>query len=170
MRISEHEKLQRWRGRIVCWATHPDVRNYDGRARSRVLHLVRIGSKFVYPATICGMAVVKYVTVPKSYNCATYNGRQLCSPCQKQLNTDKIIYLNGEDHKWGGKTAEEWSRERDTLALRCKDLDLQCRDLAIKLGGEKAYGDLWRKRTEKLEELHKVKPPGFLDRLFRIKP
>ncbi len=157
-KIATGEKLQHWRGRIVCWATHPEVRNYDGRARSRVLHLVRIGQKYAYPATMCGMAVVEYVTVPKSHDNSTYDGRQLCSPCQKQLDSDKIGDYSPTPNKWGGKTAEEWSRERDRLALKCRDLERECRDMAIDLGAARAHAAEWKRKAEN--------PPGIIARFL----
>ncbi len=150
MKLDASQKTQRYKGRIVCWATHPEQRNSTANARSRVMHLARIGPKFNFPSTICGMAIVTYAVVDKGYDCATYDGRQLCKPCVGQLDSDRIESHGDGELRWEGKTALEWTAGHEALRLECKDLELKCRDLSIDLGASKA--EELHRQIEKLKQ------------------
>jgi len=70
----------------TCWATHPKTPNLSANARSRVLHWSRPveDKKFDYPATYCGMLVVKKASSWEVGN------RAPCFMCQKIKNQEAI--------------------------------------------------------------------------------
>ncbi len=157
MKLHTTQKLQRYKGRLVCWATHPEQRNSTANARSRVMHLGRIGPKFNFPATICGMAVVTYAVVDQGYDCATYDGRQLCKPCLGQLESDRIETHKDPNPRWAGKTAVQWALEHERLTTDCKEYDLKCRELSIDLGASREEARELHRQLERINQ----RPPSF---------
>ena len=72
-------KLRRVGTSIVCFTTHPDFPNYDGRARGRVLHLTEPDvDRYAFPASRCGQLAVEYVI--KSGIAST---RAICQQCSR---------------------------------------------------------------------------------------
>lgn len=83
-------KLQRIEGQRVCWTTHPDYPNYDGRARGRVLHLEHISKDaYAYPASQCGMRITEFVT-ESEYGILC---RSVCKQCVHQRDQwkDRLV-------------------------------------------------------------------------------
>lgn len=71
----------------TCWATHPRTPNKSMNARRRVLHWSRPieDKKFDFPATYCGMLVVKKASSWEIGN------RAPCFPCQKIKNQEAAV-------------------------------------------------------------------------------
>lgn len=160
MKLHKTQKLQRYKGRVVCWATHPDQINETGNARGRVLHLLRIGPKFDYTSTICGMFATRYMVVDQAHDCSTYEGRQLCKPCLGQLESDHVVTDEEPNPQWKGRSVSQWMAEFEKLKGNCQYFDHKCRELSIDLGASKAEAEELHRQIARLRE----KKPGFLQR------
>ena len=116
-----------------------------------MMHLASATQKYLYPATICGLPILRYMVVDKNHDNSTIPTDTLCPECVFRLDEDKIINEQRE-HRWGGKTALEWTAGYEALRLECKDLELKCRELSIDLGASKAETEELHRQIEKLKQ------------------
>jgi len=120
------------------------------------MHLASATQKYPFPATICGLPVLRYMVVDKNHDNSTIPTDTLCPECVFRLDEDLVIDEQRE-HRWSGKTAMGWAMEHERVTTESKEYELKCRELSIDLGASREEAlelhrqlETWKKKPRSL--------------------